>query len=149
MSLPRQFTIVDGAYALDGGSIFLAFRGDDDVQHELVLVQHRIPMDLSDPRNPERLYLDNQIIQVRSVEELRLLSDIKTASISPLYPEHREPKGETGPVHVLSEDIAEFMAATRASPKAAIQHLVDSLVEFVESEKYVQLAARLGSDDSA
>jgi hypothetical protein len=142
-------TIVDGAYALDGGSIFLAFRDNDGVQHQLLLVQHRLPMDPSDPRNPGRLYLDNQIIQVRSDEETRLLSQIKAAVITPVLPDLQEPKQETGPVVVLGEDIADFMAAARASPRAAIQHLVDSLVQFVESEEYPKLAHQFANGDAA
>ena len=134
---------------LDGGSIFLSFRDNDGLQHGLILVQHRIPMDPSDPRIPGRLYLDDQIIQVRSEEEVRLISEIKTASISPVHPEKQKPKEQTGPVHVLTEDIADFLAATRASPKVAIQQLVDSLVQFVESEAYLRLARQFADDNSA
>src|SRR5512137_1191201 len=149
MRAPRPLTIVDGAYALDGGSIFLAFRDNDGVQHQLVLVQHSIPMDPSDPRNPGRLYLDDQIIQVRSEEETWLLSEIKAALIAPVLPGQPEPKRETGPVVVLGEDIADFLAAARASPRAAIQHLVDSVVEFVESGEYLKLDRQSASGDSA
>ena len=56
---------------------------------------------------------------------------------------------QTGPVHVASDDIAEYLAATKISPKEAIQHLVKSLVKFVESEEYVRFASALSDDNSA
>jgi hypothetical protein len=142
MSSPKHFTIEDAAYALEGGSIFLSFRDNDGVQHALILAQHNIPMHESDTRIPGRLYLDNQIIQVRSDEEIRLISGIKSASISPIQNETKESKAERGPVHVYGQDIADFLAATRKSPEAAIWHLVDSLVQFVESDEYLQLAGK-------
>jgi hypothetical protein len=142
MSSPKHFTIEDAAYALDGGSIFLSFRDNDGIQHALILAQHNIPMHESDTRIPGRLYLDNQIIQVRSDEEIRLISEIKSASISPIQNETKESKVERGPGHVYGQDIADFLAATRKSPEAAIRHLVDSLVQFVESDEYLQLAGK-------
>lgn len=141
-----QFIIEEGAYALDGGSIFLSIKDNDGVQHKLILVQHCIPMDESDPRIPGRLYLDDQIVQIRSDEEIRLISELKKASISPDEPGLKETKEETGPVYVVSEDIADFLAATRSSPKDAIKYLVDSLVQFVESEEYLRLSAQFEND---
>jgi len=149
LHIPRELTIEDGAYALDGGSILLSLRDMQDVQWKLVLVQHRIPKDQTDPRFPGRLYLDDQMIPVRSDEEGQLLMELKAASISPIYGKKEGPKEESEPMHVLSEDIADFLAATRISPLEAIKHLVDSLVHFVESEEYVRLAREFADDNSA
>ena len=73
----RELTIEDAAYALDGGSIYLALSDKAGGSHALLLVQHRIPMASNDFRLPGRLYLDNRIIAVRSDEEFHLLSEIK------------------------------------------------------------------------
>jgi hypothetical protein len=149
MTPENQYTIEDGAYALDGGSIYLSLRDADGVQHTLVLAQHRIPKNEADPRNPGRLYLDDQIIGIRSEEEARLIPEIKMATISLAHIERPAPKEETGPGVVIGEDIEDFLSATKVSPEAAIRHLVVSLVEFVESEEYVKLADWFADDDSA
>ena len=149
MTHEARYTIEDGAYALDGGSIYLSLRDADGVQHALILAQHRIPMNKADPRIAGRLYLDGQIVEARSHRETRLISAIKKATISLTKIEHSAPKEETGPSVVVGDDIADYMSAIRTSPEAAIQHLVDSLVEFVESEDDVRLADKSAEDDSA
>ena len=145
---PTLLTIEDGAYAMDGGSIYLAFRDSDGVRHGLVLVQHGIPLDKSDPRMPGRLYLDDRIIPFRSEEETRLLSEIKTARISPVNSEQQQGQQPSGRGLVIGDDISTYLAATRDSSAAAIQWLVDSLVQFVESDEYVQLASEFKDESS-
>jgi hypothetical protein len=103
----------------------------------------------NDSRIPGRLYLDNRIIKVRSDEEREVLSAIKSASISPINRESATPKEQNNPVHVVGDDIVEYLEATQTSPKAAIQHLVNSLVQFVESEEYVQLAGSFRDNNFA
>jgi hypothetical protein len=149
MTPKGQYTIDDGAYALDGGSIYLSLRDADGVQHALVLAQHRIPKNETDPRIPGRLYFDGQMIGVRSHEEARLISAIKKAPISLTNVDRPAPKEETGPSVVVGDDIADYLSATKASPEAAIRYLVDSLLEFVESEEYVRLADLSAGDDTA
>ena len=149
MTNEARYTIEDGAYALDGGSIYLSLRDADGVQHALILAQHRIPMNKADPRIAGRLYLDGQIVKARSHREARLISAIKKATISSTKVDRPAPNKETGPTLVVGDDIVDYMSATRASPEAAIQYLVDSLVEFVESEEYVRLADKSAEDDSA
>lgn len=146
MTPAKQYTIEDGAYALDGGSIYLLLRDAVGIQHSIVLVQHRIPMDEADLRMPGRLYFDDQLIGVRSEEEARLVSAIKIATICSAHIERPVPEEETGPTVVIGEDIADFLSATETSPEAAIRHLVDSLVKFVESEEYIKLAERFTDD---
>jgi hypothetical protein len=149
MKIKAQYTIDDGAYAMDGGSIYLSLRDTDGVKHTLILAQYRIPRNESDPRIPGRLYLDDQVIGVRSDEEARLISAIKKAPISLTSVDRPNPKQETGPTVVIGDDIADYLSATRTSPEAAIRLLVDSLVEFVESEEYVKFAVSSTEDDEA
>jgi hypothetical protein len=149
MTLKAQYTIDDGAYALDGGSIYLSLRDAEGVQHALVLTQHRIPKNEADLRVPGRLYLDGQIIGVRSHEEARLIAAIKKAPISLTNIDRPASGQETGPTIVIGDDIVDYLNATRDSPKAAIRLLVDALVEFVESEEYVKFASQSAEDDSA
>jgi hypothetical protein len=106
-------------------------------------------MSETDHRIAGRLYLDGQIVGVRSHLEASLISSIKEAPISLTNVDRPAPKEEPGATVVVGEDIADYMSAVRASPKAAIQHLVDSLVKFVESEEYVRLADKAADDDSA
>jgi hypothetical protein len=143
----ENMTIEDAAYAMDGGSIYLSVRDSHGVSHALILVQHRIPMDPNDPRIPGRLYLDNRIIKVRSEEESNLLSRIQSASISPINYESAAPQGQDNPVHIVGDDIVDYIAATKISPKMAIRYLVDSLLQFVKSEEYVWFADSFRDDN--
>lgn len=142
-------TIEDGTLFLDGGSILLSLRDSEGVQRNLLLAQHRIPMAETDPRLPGRLYLDGRMIAVRSDEEAQLLAKLKRASISSVDRKHELPRAGSGPMHVLSEDIADFLAAAKVSTSEAIKHLVTSLIQFVESEEYVRLARDLEDHNSA
>lgn len=143
MEIPAELVIEDGAYATDGGSTYLRVRDRAGTQHDIMLWQHMFTDDLEPGRLPGRLYLDGALIGVRSDEERRLLRALREAqqdSSSAKSPPEQEP----GPKMVVGKDLQDYNAKIAEGPAAALAHLVQGVLDWVESEPYVELAQKLG-----
>jgi hypothetical protein len=130
-------TITNAAYAMDGGSITLWLRDEHEGEHELLLVQHRMPARRPD-RRPGRLYLDGRLIDVRSPEEATILGFLEVAPTSVAELSGRKP---TERIAFAGADLEAFFAAVEKGPAATVRHLAKEVVAFVRSDEYLGLAA--------
>lgn len=130
-------TITNAAYALDGGSITLWLRDEQEDEHKLLLVQHLMPEQRSPDRKPGRLYLDGRLIDVRYPEEAAILAFLEIAPTS--APEHGA--GPSGSIPCAGDDLKAFFGAVETGPAAVVRHLAKEVVAFVRSDEYRELAA--------
>lgn len=148
MDAPNDVTVADGAFATDGGSISLVLTEPGGRRHTLLLTQHLLPR--WDPNGPllGRIYFDGELVPVRSEAEARLLKALRTAGFPEEKPRHgRPPRGSPG--MVVGEDIKAFMGKVEEGPTAALRHLVESVLRYVESDDYVAFAAGQGEPPGA
>lgn len=142
MRIPDRFVIEDGAYAMDGGSIYLKVRDSKGDEHNIVLWQHMFT-EVSDPdRKPGRLYFDKILIPVREEMESQILSALREAKFdaSNLECEKAEERLDSKPGVIVGDDIKEYMSKISESPKEALTHLVRQLIEYIESADYVEFS---------
>lgn len=141
MRIPDRLVIEDGAYAMDGGSICLHVRDSEGDEHDIVLWQHMFT-EVSDPdKIPGRLYFDKILISVRESMESQIISALREARLDTvnLKSEKAEGKLELNPGVIVGDDIKEYMSKIDEGSGAALAHLVRQLIDYVESEDYVEL----------
>ena len=145
MEIPEKLTIVDGFYFTDGGSIVLIAEEPDSTRHQITLAQHRF-LEIYDPNLlPGRLYFNHLMIPVRSEMETKLIALMPASEIVPVEPPESE-KGETstgdGPVVIVGDDLKEYYAKVTEGKEEAIQHLIENLINFVQSREYIRIAKK-------
>jgi len=115
-------TIVGAAYAMDGGSIDVQVLDAEGAPHSVLLVQHRIPENSSPHKKLGRLYLDKELVEIRSATERKLLDELAEAEVA--VSEAESNSASQSSRLVLGTDIEEFLDAVDESPEAATRHLV-------------------------
>ncbi len=147
MNIPERITILDGAFAMDGGSISLRISDPDDHEHSVLLSQHLLPPSgHTGEHKPGRLYFDGRIIEIRSVEEASIISVLRQADVEIMAaPISRVNAIDTDQhVMIIGEDIKAYYSKIAEGPESALKHLVTELIEYVESKEYVAFAVRNG-----
>lgn len=143
MEFPEKLTIIDGFYFTDGGSIVLIAEDPDSIRHQITLAQHRF-LEIFDPNLlPGRLYFNHQMVPVRSELEAKLINLVQNSEIVPVEPPERGKGGASisdGPMMVVGDDLKEYYAKVAEGKGEAIQHLIENLIDFVQSRKYVRIA---------
>lgn len=143
MEIPEELVVEEGAYASDGGSTYLRVRDGQGTRHDIMLWQHMFT-DAPDPgRLPGRLYFDDTLLAVRSDQERRLIQALRVARLDAPQTADR-PARERGPGMVVGKDLQDYNAKIAEGPAAALAHLVQGVVDWVESEAYVELARVVG-----
>ncbi|MEM7316609.1 MAG: hypothetical protein AAF497_26045, partial [Planctomycetota bacterium] len=79
MKLPARITLTDWGYALDGGSITLEAVTETGERCSIRLNQRVF----DSYENPGRLLFDNELVEVRSSEEQRIVELLAAAEITP------------------------------------------------------------------
>ena len=146
MEIPERLTFVDGFYFTDGGSIVLIAEEPKSTRHQITLAQHRF-LKIFDPNLlPGRLYFNHLMVPVRSEMEAKLIALMRFSEIDPVEPPEPE-KGEAstgdGPVVVLGDDLKEYFAKVAEGKEEVIQHLIENLINFVQSREYVRIAKKI------
>ncbi|MFT7582864.1 MAG: hypothetical protein ACI9MR_004548 [Myxococcota bacterium] len=141
-SLHPHLVVVDGAFASDGGSIWLRVQQPDGTIRGLVLVQHMFLDPAPSDRLPGRLYLDGVLVGLRSAQEQKLLAGMNAADIVEAEPRPGAPSASPTPGLVGSKDIQTFLDKIDAG--GSLAHLVSELVAFVSSEEYLSVAREVG-----
>jgi len=128
-------SIIDCAMAMDGGSLSLSLKDENGILHTILIPQHAEPVTYSDSRPPGSLIFDGKVVDVRGEEEKNIVNALKKADIiaEDTVPDrfHNNPHSET------SSDVREFMSG---SIKKVIEQTVKHIIDFIESDKYVELA---------
>jgi len=127
--IPENLTILNGAMAMDGGSISLL--GLDAVGNNV-----HIDLDWSleaQANGTTELRINGIPLEKGSAEESRLLEILGAAEIQ--YPDQ---KGQVkpAPIHgaALGDDISQYLNAIDKGPEAALENLVGRLIANVMSE---------------
>jgi len=139
-----ELVVEQGAYASDGGSIYLCLRDSAGATHDVVLWQHMFTEAPDPDKLPGRLYIDKTLIPVRSEREAVLLASLRQARLQvPAAPRGAGPQ-PAGPGMIVGRDLQDYMARVDEGQAAALAHLVRQLIDYVASEAYVELARTLG-----
>ena len=143
MSIPSTVIILSGAFATDGGSISLLLSDPHGHKHNVLLSQHLLPPSgFPGERIPGRLYFNGSLVEIRSQDELTIISALKKASIKTPTPKKNSfnaiDSGQPG--MIVGDDIKNYFDKIAEGPEAAIRHLVCELTGYVESEEYVTFA---------
>ena len=129
MKIPEKLTILDGAMAMDGGSIILM--GKDPHGNAI-----QINLDWSidaQVNGTTKLSLNNIPFEKKSPEEKKLLEVLENAEIQK---SEGQDSGDSGPFQgaALGEDINQYLNAMAEGPTAALRNLIDRLISNVMSE---------------
>jgi len=128
MHIPQKLTILDGAMAMDGGSISLL--GKDQSGN---IVKISLGWSLEAQANGTvKLSLNKMSVEKRSSEEEKLLGVLKNADIQ--YSE--APTSPPAERAALGEDISEYTNAIENGPESALRRLNNQLISNVRSEIY-------------
>jgi hypothetical protein len=149
MLLPSQLSIRSFRYFLDGGTTVLCAVDEGGREHTVTLSQHVFPQtDACNGFLPGRLYFDGSLVEFRSLKEARILDLLRVAQVLP-YPRQAEPAEEarlSSEAIILSSDIQQVLSRNLTDNLRA---LLESIVEFVESDSYLQFAVRvMGAADT-
>jgi hypothetical protein len=146
MEIPEKLTIIDGFYFTDGGSIVLIAEEPDSTHHQITLAQHRF-LEIYDPNLlPGRLYFNHLMVPVRSEMEAKLIAlmqDNEIVPVEPPEPKKDEASTGDGPVVVVGDDLKEYYAKVGEGKGEVIQHLIENLINFVQSREYVRIAKKI------
>ena len=161
MEIPEKLTIVDGFYFTDGGSIVLIAEEPKSTRHQITLAQHRF-LKIFDPKLlPGRLYFNHLMVPVRSEMEAKLIALMQVSEIVPVEPPEsgkgprtgmspqergytgdKESSTRDGPVVVVGDDLKEYYAKMSEGMEEVIHHLIENLINFVQSREYVRIAKK-------
>ncbi len=145
MEIPEKLTFVDGFYFTDGGSIVLIAEELDSTRHQITLAQHRF-LEIFDPNLlPGRLYFNHLMVAVHSEMEAKLIALLQACEIAPTEPPEPEkgnPIGD-GPGVIVGDDLKEYYAKVAEGKEEVIRHLIEDLLNFVQSKKYPKIAKQI------
>jgi hypothetical protein len=128
-------TVVSSSYALDGGTTTLFLVTDTRQKCIVRLNQHQM-----DPfKDPGRLFFNDQMIDVRSPEEAKIIALLQAAEfdsvVSASVTHGKDISGRDGAV------VSEIEVAD-GDVNDDFRKLRDSIVRFLQSDKYVAMANR-------
>jgi hypothetical protein len=139
--LPKQLVLHASRYYMDGGTACLEATDEAGQPHAVMLVQSVFPGG-NTFGIPGRLYLDEELVELRSEREAQVLALLRAAEVR--YTPPTEQAGERVTLSpnalILGEDIKEVLSR---GPEENIRGLRDRIVEFVESPRYVAFAAEV------
>lgn len=145
-AIPSSLIIIDSAYSMDGGSIYLEMQEPDEIKHTLHLPQHTIAANFCPGVPPGALVFDDEVLPVRGPEEASLIHALREATYSTAGATNDEGERLTVPERrlVMGDDLKRFMTAVDEGPTAASRQLVLQIIAFVESPAFVEVARRHG-----
>jgi hypothetical protein len=134
--MPAQFTIINCAMAMDGGSLSLSLIDGEGVRHTILIPQFADPMNFSESRPPGSLIFDGKVVCARGEEEKEIIQALKTAKI--LAEEKIPDRFHNNPHVETSSDIREFMSGSekRWWNKPLIKLLISSNLINISNWRY-------------
>ena len=126
--LPTSITLVESNYWLDGGSTTLHAVSESGTEHLIHLNQRRMP----GSKNPGRLLFDYTLIPVRSDAETRIIELLRSAKV-----DADEGAPPTQPKNRLGDDIKNVL---ENSPAANIEEFRREIIEYLQSDEYLEIA---------
>jgi len=133
MKLPSLLTFHDADYALDGGSTTLYATDELGGEHRVYLPRN-IYSDAGTPRRVTGLlYLDDELVPVRSALESDLMRLFRRGRCVPSSTPRPGCEKVEGPVTAVGKDLERLV---RGTPQDNLRWLVDSVISYVASEIY-------------
>ncbi len=136
----EAITLIASAYYLDGGTTEIYAITDSGKRCSIRLNQHSLLGDyeLDKPDSPGRLCFNNRLIAVRSTSEQHVLELLQSAILKPIAID------DLRRIHELDNvSPSELSNLTRLVESGELERHRDSIVDFVETDRYVE-AARSG-----
>jgi hypothetical protein len=130
---------------MDGGSRVIFLRDAAGAEHTLSVPQHHIPTNFTPEEPPGALIFDGEVLDVRGPAEQELVATLQNATYAPASRRKAIPHGRLAPPErriTLGEDVSATLAAIDRGAESALRHAVASVLEFVGSEEYVDVARR-------
>src|ERR1700722_11231506 len=94
MAVPKRLILHDSAYELDGGTTCLMGTDETGTPRTITLAQSMfLELNPLSGYIPGRLYLDEELVPIRSGDEQALLAALRSATVD-LYSDHPEIPGE-------------------------------------------------------
>jgi hypothetical protein len=126
-------------YCLDGGTTILKGIDESNRDREVMLVQSMF-QEMREFGIPGRLYLDGELVPVRSELESQVLAMLRASEIRSIPTKKNEGKSISVSPNalILSQDIKDVL--TRG-PEENIRALRDQVIEKVESPQYLTLTS--------
>ena len=140
--LPAKLMIHDAAYALDGGTTMLMATDARGAERSVTLMQQAsVWRDAPATAIPGRLYLDDELVVVRSEVEAAVLGLLRRAEIVSADGDAAAEGDRLPPdALIIGQDIKRVLGG---SPDENLRAMVAQVVEFVSSDKYVRFAAEV------
>lgn len=133
MNIPDSATIINILLTLDGGSMNLVAASPTREQFRIQLKQR-----MQQAPDAGRLFFNDEMIDVRSADEDKIIQLLKNASIALEYPVGYSPRKKRISGSATPDDgIKEFLTQP---PELTCQSWLEEIVAFVESEEYVRIA---------
>ena len=146
-TIPATLAVTDCAYAMDGGSQVVFLRDADGDEHTLSVPQHAIPSNFRPGQPPGALIFDGEVLAVRGAAEQELVTALRAATYLPRDRAGTASSDRLAPPArriAIGNDVSAVLAAIDRGPEPAMRHAVASILEFVESQAYVDVARRFG-----
>lgn len=130
---PSKITIINGAFALDGGSISI-FGNDESNKDVHIRLNWSIKAQMS---GEGQLYFNDIAVPKRSSEESYVLNLLENSSYEDKSPETNEPQISSNRI-IIGEDIKRVMKGMDEGPIPFMKSIVKQLLLNVRSDKYVK-----------
>lgn len=128
VGIPTRLVVNECAMKLDGGTVCVVAVDEHGCQHSIQLVTP-----LPSTYASGRLYLNSELVPIRSELEARILKLLAEAKITA---DDQPPSVSTGQIYTASSDIAGFF---ERSPAENCRATIRKIIESVQSEKYLAL----------
>lgn len=145
--LQGKLIILDFGLVLDGGTIEF-YCEDNGKYFWLKLVQHVEFMEpFEDGWIPGALYLNDSLIDIDSLYEKKIIEGLKNCTIKEQLYEVNDFENScmnNDKTIVFGDDLNRQYNAWKKSPGHAVEQFVSDSLEFLESDDYRQIAAKIG-----
>ena len=129
------FYIEDCGMSLDGGSIFINGKLENDQKIEIFLPQNKIPENFNKEFIPGKLYFNHKLIEPRSALETKIIYKLSNCMIIPKNNTNSD-KVISKKSIILGKEVNDYFTAIEQGPEFATLFLINSLIKFVESKDY-------------
>jgi hypothetical protein len=150
VTVPKSLTLHDSAYMLDGGTTCLMCTDEAGRQRTITLAQSMFPE--PNPLSeyiPGRLYLDDDLVAVRSAEEQDILAALRSAKIVRNSADSSQ-AGERIKLSpnalILGDDIKRVLSST---PDENLRAMLAQVISKVASPDFVTFAAKTAGAKSS
>jgi len=139
-----QLIIQNCAYAMDGGSMYLIGIDNKGKEINILIPQHKIPMNFNSNLIPGRLHINGLPVEVRSPLENEIISKLIESKIE--CTSLNEPSSLSTNTIIFGNDIKEYLSAINKGENYAIAYMIKEIVDYLNSDEYIQISTSVAKD---